>query len=246
MYFKITDEDQSGFELKTGLNILNDDDESLVLEEFTGSHIPYPIPYFTDSEGIHHYYYTGCWIRQVIVPRDAKINCGFEKQWISDKIIVGDRFSLYDVKTIKKFNLKITDLYISEVCKRGKVNILEWWKNSGLELKYDMKALDFASSYGHVEVLEWWKNSGLELKYTGNALDFASRYGHVEVLEWWKNSGLKLNYDAKALNWASENGQIKVLEWWKNSGLELKYTIDASRNCRAQALEWWKNSGLIK
>jgi hypothetical protein len=167
--------------------------------------------------------YYGYWIRLVVVPNNSiiiKDNC--EHFLKTDKIIVGDRFPLYSLKTIKKFNLNITAHYISEVCKRGKINILEWWKNSGLELKYTNDALNMASSSGHVEVLEWWKNSGLELKYTTDALNMASSSGHVEVLEWWKNSGLELKYTQRALNWASKNGHIKVLEWWKNSGLEFK------------------------
>jgi hypothetical protein len=201
MYFVITDKNDNT-QLQTGLNILNN---SLIS--------------FVDKKNIHKFCCGGFWIRPVIVPRDAKI-IKYYDHWRTDKIIMGDRFPLYSLKTIKKFNLNIAYHYdyIKQVCKRGNVDILEWWKNSGLKLEYDESTLDLASYGGQVKVLEWWKNSGLELKYTENALYWASRNGHAEVLEWWKNSGLELKYNICALNWASRWGHINVLEWWKNSG----------------------------
>jgi ankyrin repeat protein len=202
MYFVITNETYNNFQFKPGLNIFDDSQ-----------------CYFADKENIHTSYGFGCWIRLVVAPNNSKIikHCNFN----TDKIIVSNEFQLYSLKTIIKFNLNITDLYISEVCKRGKANILEWWKNSGLELKYNESALNWASSFGHVNVLEWWKKSGLELKYTASALNSASQNGQVEVLEWWKNSGLELKQlkHIHALNSASLYGQVEVLEWWKNSGL---------------------------
>jgi hypothetical protein len=227
--------------------ISNEHENILVHKHFNLTGLSY-IFQFADLKIIPNFYCTGCWIRQVIVPLDAKINYGSGKRWSSDKIIMGDRFPLYSLKTIKKFNLNITSDYIDQVCKNGNVDILEWWKNSGLELKYNEWVLNGASWYGQVEVLEWLKNSGLKLKYNELALDWASRNGKVDVLEWWKNSGLELKYDAWALDSASRDGKVDVLEWWKNSGLELKYnesTLDwASTYGKVEVLKWWKNSGL--
>ncbi|RKP17230.1 hypothetical protein ROZALSC1DRAFT_24408 [Rozella allomycis CSF55] len=109
----------------------------------------------------------------------------------------------------------------------GHLNVLEWWKNSGVELKWSEDAMDWAGRDVHIDVLDWWKKSGLELKWSEDAMDLASEYGHLNVLEWWKKSGLELKWSENAMNSASEYGHVKVLEWWKKSGLELKWSDDA-------------------
>jgi hypothetical protein len=161
---------------------------------------------------------------------------------------ISEKYYLFDPRTIKKFNLIVDQGYIRCACHYGVVEFLEWWKNSGLPLKYDMSALTEASECGRVNVLEWWLNSGLPLKYDQYALNKASENGHVEVLTWWLNSNLPLKYDKYALHKASMNCHINVLEWWKNSGLELKYDTYAlslaSENGHVEVLTWWLNSNL--
>ncbi|KAI8806380.1 hypothetical protein BJ742DRAFT_774132 [Cladochytrium replicatum] len=41
-----------------------------------------------------------------------------------------------------------------------------------------------------VEVLFWWKQSGIEMWYTAAAMDKASSAGHFDVRDWWIASGL--------------------------------------------------------
>jgi hypothetical protein len=129
----------------------------------------------------------------------------------------------------------------------GNVQVLEWFKNSGYEFKYDEEVINYASENGHIQVLEWFKNSGYEFKYNENAINCASLNGHIQVLEWFKNSGYEFEYDNSVIDDASYNGDVQVLEWFKNSGYKFKYTKDAFYNAsqigNIQVLEWFKNSG---
>jgi len=173
------------------------------------------------------------------------------------KMILSDIYYLYDIKTIKKFNLKITDYQVLDLFKFGHIEVLEWLKKSNmlfLSLRRKNIYMDIASEYGHVDILEWMKNSGLPLKYSDKAFINASKNGHVNVLEWWKNSGLHLKYSSgsnfcnSALGLASKEGHVDVLNWWKNSGLLLQYDIDVldwiSTYGHINVLDWWFNSGL--
>jgi len=187
------------------------------------------------------------YIRQAIIHNDHKVR----------KYILGDeKYCIYDIETIKKFNAgKTFDYYYCHVdCAifNGCVNFLEQLKTYDTSILYSVNRINnlykLASEYNQINILNWLINSGLSLKYSEHAIDFTSAIGHVDVLEWWKNSGLPLKYSDFSLYYASMYNYINVLEWWLKSGLELKYdnhvlTI-ASISGNIDVLEWWKNSGL--
>jgi hypothetical protein len=169
---------------------------------------------------------------------------------IHGKVICSDKYYIYDLKTIKKFNLTINQPFVNAFCKDNMVDLLEVWKNSSKWFfdKYDY-SFSIASRYGNTDVLEWLKNSGLPFKYNNNAIDNASRNGHVNVLEWWKNSGLELKYSEQSLSFFDDKYYyIDVLEWWKNSGLNMHLFYDsmdlASKNGHIEVLDWWLESNL--
>jgi hypothetical protein len=112
---------------------------------------------------------------------------------------------------------------IHTACGYGHIQVLEWFKNSDYEFKYNKFAITNASYNGHIQVLEWFKNSGYEFKYDKLAINYASEKGHIHVLEWFKNSGYKFKYNEWAIYYTSRNGHIQVLEWFKNSGYKFKY-----------------------
>ena len=111
----------------------------------------------------------------------------------------------------------------------GHVQVLEWFKRSGYEFKYDEYAINWASNNGYVQVLEWFKHSGYEFKYNKKAINYASANGHVQVLEWFKHSGHEFKYDKNAIIGASYDGHAHVLEWFKHSEYKFKYDSGAIR-----------------
>jgi len=252
-YFKVTNakERHHGYQYHNGLNIL--------LEPFNDDSKISCVPggfYFTTLEHITYFYGYGINLREVILPESdpefKMVKDPTGNKWRANRIILGEKYSLYEPATYKKFGLNIldNDELINQASSNGHIDILNWWKSSNLKLKYGTCAINIASHNGHINVLNWWKSSGLGLKYSDDAMDDASINGHINVLEWWKSSRLPLKYTTDSMDFASRCGHLNVLDWWKSSGLELKFTTDAMEVplCHdfSNVLDWWKSSGLMK
>ena len=147
---------------------------------------------------------------------------------ISDK----DEINVKNYKIQPFDNLKYTYLNIFVI------------KNN--EVLYKNNIIYNACLYGHVQVLEWFKNSGYEFKYDELAINYVSHCGFINVLEWFKNSGYEFKYDTHAIDWASRNGYIKVLEWFKNSGYKFKYGKMAFKTNFIKILKFYCNNINIK
>ncbi|KAI8799661.1 hypothetical protein BJ742DRAFT_129037 [Cladochytrium replicatum] len=141
-----------------------------------------------------------------------------------------------------------TTVAMDSASENGHVAVLEWWRNSGLELRWTVhRSLGVSSSYGRVDVLEWWLKSGLQRHSWGIVFETAIRHGRIEVLEWWKCKELTFETPI-SLDVPSARGHLKVLEWCRACGMELCWTEramdEASKAKHIDVLEWWRTCGL--
>ena len=192
------------------------------------------------------------YIRPVIMPHKSicrqvktRLDNKHKTYYGDDYGMLGEIYALYDVNTLKKFNLDIDDDYIERVCYYGKTEILDYLKKTHKLTSCPKDALSSASKMGHINVLNWWVNSGIPLIYDKYAIDEACIYGEIDVIKWWINSGLKLIYTESALSYASSNGYTNILDCLKNSGIPLVYSSHAlDCACSVDVLTWWFDSGL--
>jgi hypothetical protein len=124
---------------------------------------------------------------------------------------------------ILKYSIKAL---IKKISVQKYLLVLEWWRISGLKMKYDEGPINEASENGHISILEWWLNSGLPLKYNNNALMYATMNCRLNVLEWWVKSGLQLKYDKTIYIIAICYGTDQIIQWWKNHGSPDNDTIE--------------------
>ncbi|KAK4195200.1 putative decarboxylase [Triangularia verruculosa] len=139
---------------------------------------------------------------------------------------------------------------VDKASTRGFVHVLEWWRRSGLPLKYTEAAFEGASSKGHIHVLEWWReaslqNSAVTLK-PGKSLLGAAQWGQVEVMRWWEESGIPVGHHEAVCKMASRWGQVEVLEAWRGLKGDDKLEFDnqilmeATYHAHIGVLEWWR------
>ena len=161
-----------------------------------------------------------------------------------------------------------------------------WYTSpSFLSKEYNTEALDSASKAGFIHILDWWRNSGLPLRYTEAALEQASCRGNIDVLDWWRNASLPQSYQdgnepshptspivsslqnsttmkasnasvatkqppplrlkvGKSIIYAAQNGQAATIQWWVKSGIptahEEAVARIASANGHVNVLQLWK------
>lgn len=134
----------------------------------------------------------------------------------------------------------------------GFISVLEWWRTSGLELRYTERALEAASAEGRVAVLEWWKRASattaLPLK-VGKSVLLAAQSGRAESLAWWDASGIPYSHAESVARIASTHGHVHVLELWHQlKGAKMIFDnqvlVGPTKNGHDNVLEWWRLSGL--
>ncbi|AZL89916.1 ankyrin repeat protein [Megavirus baoshan] len=87
--------------------------------------------------------------------------------------------------------IKYTDMFIDNISINGRIDILKLLHEQNFIFKYSNKAMDETNC---INTLDWWKNSGYNLKYTDESINRALLRGNINVLNWWLSSELKLFY----------------------------------------------------
>jgi hypothetical protein len=133
---------------------------------------------------------------------------------------------------------------------RGFVQVLEWWRRSGLPLKYTEAAFESASSKGHLHVLEWWREAFIQdpkiMPKPGRALLAAAQWGQIPVMRWWEDSGIPVDHQDAVCKMASRWGQVKVLDLWRELRgddkiqFDNQILIEATYHAHIPVLEWWR------
>jgi hypothetical protein len=193
--------------------------------------------------------------RFVIIPVGTKISIfkmgASNLKILTDKIILSDKYYLYNSKIIKKFNLPIGTAYINQVCIEGRVDVLKWLINEGVPLvSYcDTFTLYLTSSIEVLDLLFSLDGLYVDTKYLDHIymIDNIASSGNIDLIKWWIGTGLSLNY-SRVLDSASRGGHIHLLDWWIMNGYPIKYSESAmdfaSSGNHINVLEWWKRSGL--
>ncbi|KAI8805363.1 hypothetical protein BJ742DRAFT_775300 [Cladochytrium replicatum] len=66
----------------------------------------------------------------------------------------------------------------------GSTPVQQWWKDSCFESQYSTYSLDEVRDFGHIKMLNWWLQSGLELKWTHWGAQLRkSENNHTAVLQ---------------------------------------------------------------
>lgn len=144
----------------------------------------------------------------------------------------------------------------------GFVNVLEWWQQSALPLRFTEAAMEQASSQGHVQVLDWWKSQSTSIDDTnakidstkvrlkpGKSICYATQNGHTDVVQWWCQSGIPFAHEDTVAKLASTHGHVEILQIWHNlKGSKMIFDnqvlVGATKSGNVKVLEWWKSSGL--
>lgn len=139
-------------------------------------------------------------INKSIIKKDTNNGYGVIAE-INTRVILSDKYFIYNSKNIDRFNLRFSPYHVDRMCLLGDISLLEsLWDTWHFGTQYAhtygkyheyIDPFGHASNAGHVNVLEWLKNNEY-LVFDSNyiQLGITSEIFKPNVINWWKNSGL--------------------------------------------------------
>lgn len=139
--------------------------------------------------------------------------------------------------------------------RQGFIEVLQWWLDSGLDVRYTDRALENASSKGLVDVLDWWRSNSQKLIGTdrdlplkvGKSIWLAAQCGRDQVISWWERSDIAYGHEERVATVASMGGHVHVLDlWYSLKGSKMIFDnqvlVGPTKQGHAAVLEWWKEA----
>jgi hypothetical protein len=183
------------------------------------------------------------WIRIVSISDDDKLRTCPDGSIYVRNITVGERYSIFDIETVKLFNLPIGNSYIYSLCDHGRLDTLKKLIENNYEIPYNARTILFPACYrGHLNILQWWLNEsglpyhiyfdemmeyGFKCASDGNhieilncLLDFLNnrdQYNNIFIYQCIRNPKYKyFEFFQDRLKNASIGGSVEILNFWKN------------------------------
>ena len=88
----------------------------------------------------------------------------------------------YIISDKDEINVENHEIQSFDILHKTDLNIFVIENN---RILYKNNIINGASYYGNIEVLEWFKNSGYEFKYDEYAITSASCHGHIQILKFY-------------------------------------------------------------
>jgi hypothetical protein len=229
IFYKITNEEENhhGFQYRDGLNILkkpfnSDPNLSCCSGGF----------YFTNIKNIFQFVEYGCNVREITLPLSDP---GFKivkdpqgDKWRANKIILGKKYDLWIIETLKMLvekgaDIHITGDYVLQLASQcGYLEIVKYLIEKGVDIHADNDfALRWASTNGQFETVKYLVEKGANVHADDNsALESAVEKGYIEIVKYLVENEANIHV-CDALEMASFNGHLEIVKYLVEKGADI-------------------------
>jgi hypothetical protein len=226
-YYKITNkrENHRDFQYKDGLNIdiipFNDNPNE--------SCVPGGL-YFTSLEHIIEFFNYGRWIREVKIPKDAKVIKDPDgNKWRADKIILGRKYSFEEyfeeLWNPDKFNWDWSEY----LAKYYSDHFDKWWNPE----RFDWKWSRYLAIYCSDHFDKWWNPEKFDWKWSRYLAIYCS--DHFD--KWWNPDKFNWDWSEYLAKYYSEHFD----KWWNPEKFDWYYSYYLAKYCSDYKHIWEKD-----